>query len=247
MRLLIGIDDTDNVDSIGTGDVLENLMDKLRENELGSGGFITRHQLYVHEAIPYTSHNSAMCCIAEVDHLIKTIDFCRDFMDVSCAEGSDPGLCVIDLDRLRYKKRIIRFGQSAKSMVLKKRDALEVTDLHRQAVYLSEHGGTGDGVIGALAGCGLRLSGFDGKVKGKLLPLSEKQVITVGELCEMFEITSSMDIQQRPIDASDTVRLCCPTKAIFWNHKPAMYLARDKSGKAAWRVYSIQELKGLVD
>ena len=33
---------------------------------------------------------------------------------------------------------------------------------------LSEHGGTGDGVIGALAGVGLRLSGSDGRIKGKI-------------------------------------------------------------------------------
>ena len=247
MRILIGIDDTDNIDSIGTGDVLENLLTQLRENKLGSGGYITRHQLYVHEEIPYTSHNSAMCCVAQVDYLLETIAFCRAYMDASCADGSDPGLCIIDLDRLRYKKRLIRFGQSAKSMILKKRDALEVSDLHRQAVYLSEHGGTGGGIIGALAGCGLRLSGFDGKVKGKLMPLAEDQIMTVNEMCQLFSVSDVMDIQQRPIDAMDTVRLCCPTKAIFWDHGTAMYLARDKSGKAAWRVYSIQELKGLVD
>ena len=34
-------------------------------------------------------------------------------------------------------------------------------------VHLSEHGGTGIGVIGALAGAGLRLSGNDGRFKGK--------------------------------------------------------------------------------
>ncbi len=247
MRILIGVDDTDNIDSIGTGEVLENLIAALNEKNLAAGSFITRHQLYVHEDIPYTSHNSAMCCEVEVENLYETVDFCRAFMNVSCADGSDPGLCIVDLDRIRYKKRLIRFGQAAKAMVLKKRDALDVADLHRQAVFLSEHGGTGEGIIGALAGCGLRLSGHDGKLKGKLKPPVENQAVTVGQLCEMFYLSTAMDKDQRPIDVSDTVRLCCPTKAIFWDHTPAMYLAKDKSGNAKWRVYSIQELKGIVD
>ena len=150
-------------------------------------------------------------------------------------------------DRLRYKKRLVRFGNAAKKMILKKRDALDVADLHRQAVYLSEHGGTGGGVIGALAGCGLRLSGYDGKVKGKFKPPVENQVMTVGELCQMFSLSMAMDKDQQVIEASDTVRFCCPTKAVFWDHDAAIYLAKDKSGNAYWRVYSIQELKGIVD
>ncbi len=247
MRILIGIDDTDNIDSAGTGDALENLIAALHSKHLGSCGFITRHQLHIHEDIPYTTHNSAMCCEAEIENLYDTIDFCRSCMDVICAQGSDPGLCIVDLDRLRYKKRLIRFGRTAKAMILKKRDAMDVADLHRQAVYLSEHGGTGNGVIGALACCGLRLSGHDGKVKGKLFPPGGKQVLTVGELCRTFSLVSAMDTQQRRIDPSDSVRFCSPTKAVYWDHAAAIYLTREKNGEATWRVYSIQELKGIVD
>jgi hypothetical protein len=247
MQILIGIDDPDTLESIGTGEVLENLMSAMRENNLGAGSFVTRHQLYGHEAIPYTSHNSAMCCGAEVENLYETVDFCRAFMDTSCAAGSDPGLCIVDLDRLRYKKRLIRFGMSAKVTVLKKREALEVADLHRQAVYLSEHGGTGGGIIGALAGCGLRLFGYDGKLKGKLEVPGDNPVMTVGELCGLFNLSGAMDREHRPIDDTDAVRICCPTKAVFWGHNAALYLARNKNGQAPWRTYSVQELKGLVD
>lgn len=247
MRILICIDDTDNLESIGTGEVLENLCAALHKNGLGRGGFVTRHQLFVHEDIPYTSHNSAMCCEAEIEDLEKVIIFCRDYMSTSCAEGSDPGLCVIDLDKLKNKKRLIRFGVAAKSTVLKKREAMDIAMLNQGAVYLSEHGGTGDGIIGALAGTGLRLSGSDGKIKGKLNPPKSGEIMTVGALCKVCNVSYAMDVDKRRIDGVDTVLFNNPTKAVFWEHQLAFYLAEDKSGRAQWRVLGIQELKGLVD
>lgn len=246
MHILIGIDDTDNLDSIGTGEVLENLSAALVEAGLGQGGFVTRHQLYIHEDIPYTSHNSAMCCAMEAEKLDEVIHFCRDYMHTFCAPGSDPGLCIVDLDKLRYKKRIIRFGHSAKTRVITKSDAMDMVALYKRAIYLSEHGGTGGGVIGALAGCGLRLSGFDGKIKGKIAPLQTQPVITVETLCKTFSLGFAMDAQRNLISPSDTVWLSCPTKAVYWDHQAAIYLEKDQSGRAAWRVYNIQELKGLV-
>ncbi len=50
-------------------------------------------------------------------------------------------------------------------------------------VHLSEHGGTGIGVIGALAGAGLKLSGNDGRFKGKFrLRADERGVASVAEI-----------------------------------------------------------------
>jgi hypothetical protein len=58
---------------------------------------------------------------------------------------------------------------------------------------------------------------------------------------------SAMDKERRPIKPEDTVRFSQPTKAVFWDSKLAIYLAEDKSGTADWRVFGIQELKGLVE
>ena len=120
-HILICIDDTDNLESIGTGEVLENLCAGLRKQGLAASGFITRHQLYIHEDIAYTSHNSSMCCEAETDDLENVLHFCRRFMDTSCAEGSDPGLCIVNLDHFDCRAELISFGRAAKNSVLKKR------------------------------------------------------------------------------------------------------------------------------
>lgn len=247
MRILICIDDTDNLESIGTGEVLENLCAALQDGGIGRGGFITRHQLFVHEDIPYTSHNSAMCCEAEVEDLAETINFCRCYMNTACAEGSDPGLCIVDLGNLPDKEKLICFGTSAKIKVLKKQDAIDEAACQPGTVWLSEHGGTGGGIIGALAGCGLRLSGSDGKIKGKLKPRNPDDIMTVGKLCDICGVSYAMDAERRPINMEDTVSFSQPTKAVFWDSRLAVYLTSNQSGSSAWRVYGIQELKGMVE
>ena len=52
----------------------------------------------------------------------------------------------------------------------------------RCGAHLSEHGGTGQGVIGALAGVALRLGGNDGRFKGRLHVPSADGVTSVNEI-----------------------------------------------------------------
>ena len=82
MKVLIAIDDTDNLETPGTGHLASDLIDLLEKEGLGKGSPITRHQLYVHEDIPYTSHNSSMCFEAEIEesNLGRVTEFCQDFL-----------------------------------------------------------------------------------------------------------------------------------------------------------------------
>jgi len=61
---LIGIDDTDNPTSPGTGRLARRLSDECARRGLRPLG-VTRHQFLVHPAIPYTSHNSGACIALE--------------------------------------------------------------------------------------------------------------------------------------------------------------------------------------
>lgn len=62
MQMLVSIDDTDNLESRGTGEIASLLAKLLEEREWGKAQVITRHQLLVHPDIPYTSHNSYVFC-----------------------------------------------------------------------------------------------------------------------------------------------------------------------------------------
>ena len=65
MKVYFGFDDTDNLNSAyGTGKVARWFQDAMPEDCECLG--VVRQQLFVCDEIPYTSHNSAACLIAEM-------------------------------------------------------------------------------------------------------------------------------------------------------------------------------------
>ena len=184
MRILVSIDDTGITLTLKEVPVNWPLCwpRPLKKKAGVSSEPVTRHQLLVHPDIPYTSHNSAMCFAAELDpfRLDQLIDYASEFLVKESATGSDPGLCVVAVDHLARPGWLIAFGYSAKQEVLTKDYAYGLAE--ELNIHLSEHGGTGDGIIGALAGAGLRLSGNDGRFRGKLKIKPEYEVASVGEI-----------------------------------------------------------------
>jgi len=159
-RYLIGLDDTDAGDSVGTGALARELSSHLVRELAARPSGITRHQLLVHPDIPYTSHNSSACIEVETSAGIDSLSrACRDFVRFLYHPGADPGLCVAEPDRLT--DACVDFGRRAQRRIVTKEEALDLAA--SAGILLEEHGGTGLGVVGALAGCGLRSSGEDGR------------------------------------------------------------------------------------
>jgi len=246
MKILLCIDDTDNLDSIGTGEVLQNLCEELDKEGLGKGGFVSRHQLFVHEDIPYTSHNSSMCCQVELESGKFTVllELCREYMAGNCAEGSDPGLCIVLHETIEAseKEELITYGQAAKVKIFTKEEAYALAAKYPTKVFLSEHGGTGQGIIGALAGCGLRLYGNDGRMKGKIYPQEPKSVQKVGEFCAKHNLICAMTLDGQLIDGNDTLIPGEEVKAVILNHQPTIILSPDKE-PGMWRPADKKQLK----
>jgi len=161
MRILIGIDDTDNLTTRGTGFRARQLGERLAAAGIGTVRGITRHQLFVHPSIPYTSHNSSACLDVEVEtaELEPARDFCRDYLASESAEGSDAGLCVARFDGV--PEEVVEFARSAKSVVLNREQAHELAG--RARIHLEGVTGERIGVIGALSAVGLRRGGNDGR------------------------------------------------------------------------------------
>jgi len=182
MKLLIAIDDTDSLESRGTGQLAQIMIEKIEQMRWGICSKITRHQLFVHEDIPYTSHNSAMCFEAEIDkHRYEPlIDFGMQFLETESEKGSDPGFCVVNMDNGLNTDALTTFGRRAKIEVVEKSAAYAIAnDL---GIHLSEHGGNGQGIVGALAGVGLRLTGNDGRFRGWLCYGKAGETISIKDL-----------------------------------------------------------------
>jgi hypothetical protein len=162
--VLVGIDDTDNLASPGTGWIAQSLIRQLASDGFGQPLGITRHQLLKDPRVPYTSHNSSAClaigtCVdADVDALqMSAAGFLRDH----AAPGSDPGLAITcSAVGQAGRQALTEFGFTAKCDLVDQVSARACAAQH--GVLLSGHGGTEDGVIGALAAVGLHLHGSDG-------------------------------------------------------------------------------------
>lgn len=159
MRWLLGIDDTDNEESIGTGRLARLLAEHLTRAQLAAGTSTTRHQLLVHPAIPYTSHNSSACIQIEGGGGEKLLDAARSFLLDHHHDGANPGLCVCRADAV--PPRLVEIGRRAQREVLEL--AAFDADLRELPLLLWSSGETGQGRIGACAGVALRSTGDDGR------------------------------------------------------------------------------------
>jgi hypothetical protein len=160
MTILIGIDDTDVQGSRGTGRLARAVAEQIAEHY--PVRCVTRHQLFVHPSIPYTSHNS--CAVVQIEAegsapLHEAYGIAEEVMLADFLEGSDPGLSGATLDQVA--PAVVAFGKDAQRIVLTQERARTLAG--NLGIRLKGLGGTEDGVIGAMAGLGLAATQNDGR------------------------------------------------------------------------------------
>lgn len=245
MTVFVCIDDTDSLESRGTGELADLLAREVEKRGWGRCGSITRHQLFVHPDIPYTSHNSSMCFIASMaeEHLGLLTEFAADFLACESAEGSDPGLCIAVSERMRHPGRLIEFGYQAKRAVIEMKDAFGLAS--ETGVHLSCHGGTGQGVIGALAGVGLRLGGNDGRMRGSLHIPSVDGVASVADILCNPEVDEVRTMEGVTLPDSERIRFVDKVKTVLLGGKMVLLVLpeKDQPDAAGWQTCTRRQLK----
>jgi hypothetical protein len=161
MKILLGFDDTDVLGApIGTGRLVRMFEKKLPPATRLWG--VLRHQLLLDERIPYTSHNSPACAVVEVEDaavMPRLIELAIEHLAELASPGSDPGLCVAREDA--DLADAIGFGLACTHSIQTQEEAKAVAA--SAGIHLSGHGGTNDGIIGALAAVGLTAQGWSGR------------------------------------------------------------------------------------
>jgi tRNA(Ile2) C34 agmatinyltransferase TiaS len=158
MICFIGMDDTDTLESRGTGRLARQVAGCLAEDFRVLG--VVRHQLWHDRRVPYTKNNSSATLVLEAGDPADLEVIFRRVKEVMLADfqpGSDPGLCVA----AEVPEEITRFGRRAKVELVSQAEARRLAGKH--GIRLAGLGGTEGGVIGALAGVGLAASGEDGR------------------------------------------------------------------------------------
>ncbi len=239
MKFLIGVDDTDNLESRGTGHRVRMLADGLSANRLGEPQSITRHQLLVDPQIPYTSHNSSACVLIKANDADKVWNFSREFLLRESASGSDAGLCLAQWSSVNAD--VAAFAGRAKLEVLTMLEARETAS--KSGIRCEGLTGTGGGIIGALAAVGLRYAGNDGRflwLPG-LRELEGKYSVSDLVAAHIDYVCTLDGVQLHPetlVDVGEWIR------PILKNGKATLYV-EEKNHE--WVVISKDRIKSLSD
>lgn len=232
MKLYICVDDTDDLTkSTSTGTIADMIAQRAKDmgGRLEQG--ITRHQLLLHEDIDYTSHNSSMCMVIDIDgvEVSEIKKAAEEVLLANKAESSDPGLCFCRLDRLNQPDRLISYGKRAQKEIISKEEAYALAE-EIGGIVLEEYGGTGIGVIGALAGVGLRLSGCDGTFRGGKGSGYAGQSYPVSQWKTMMGIQQVVDFYGKELGNEEQVAVEKNLKLAMLDHKKTL-IADLRDGK----------------
>lgn len=249
LEILIGIDDMDQEGEMGTGKIASILARCLEEEYQCPCGEVSRHQLFLHPCIPYTSHNSSLCFPAAIkeEHYKNIIKYTIDFLQEYKAENSDPGFCLALVNKtsrgyaLPGKEKLIAFGFAAKERILTKEKAYGLAQALN--LHLSEHGGTGDGVIGALAGVGLRLSGNDGRFRGHHLQESKARFLLAKEIIQQTPIQRVKSIDGEIIQDDEPIELGPKIKSVLQDGESVLLVKPLEGYQRRWKTCSKEYIK----
>lgn len=202
--LLIGIDDTDNLETRGTGFRARQLAAALEQEGLARASGVTRHQLLVDDRVPYTSHNSSACLqVGALAPREALLDFCRAFLLEIAAEGSDVGLCIA---APAQADEAIDFALSAKAELVGQPRARATAE--RCDIALEGLTGTRDGIIGALAAVGLFRHGDDGRyIWLRNIRELHDTCVTIGELRAQTGVDAVAEIDGPDVTSREDARV----------------------------------------
>lgn len=228
MRLYLGFDDTDDADAdFGTGRLVRDFCAGLACDVTVLG--VIRHQLPRLADIPYTSHNSSACVVAEVpgrESLPGLVQAAAAHLAERAAPGADPGLCCAFASDV--PAGLVDFALECNGRKTTQAAAL------RAAAGLELHGlgGSNDGIIGAAAAVGLTRYGWCGRciVWGNMRRLPDP--VSVGELAREGVRVVSVDRDPMVPQIGDPVSGGW-LRPSLWAGEPVLQVLADGPGR--WR------------
>ena len=233
MNLLVCVDDTDDLTkSISTGAIVQKIAKEYQALGAKMDEGISRHQLLLSAQVEYTSHNSSMCASFALDGVSKDelIRIAEDIINEFKAGPADPGLAFCWLDELEHPLELIEYGFKAKQVVITKDEAYAFAERDK-GLFLEELGGTGIGVIGALAGLGLRLSRCDGTIRGKTGAKIAGETFSATDMMLQIKVKAILDEHGHIIPDDAQTYVADMVKRSYWDGRLVAWSKLCKDGR----------------
>jgi hypothetical protein len=245
VNIFIGIDDTDNLETRGTGHHARMLGHSLMEAGLFEMRSVTRHQLLVDRRIPFTSHNSSACLAGVCSgNLNDLIGYARDFLKRESAFDSDAGLCVALQDEIT--PAIVNFGNRAKREILTINDAYRL--IADTFIYLEGFLNTRIGVIGSLAAVGLRAGGNDGRLLWSRNLRETTGDFRISEFLELVDVDRVVEKDLFMPDPESVIRITEWCRPVMIGGKITLIAEKNENNQPyAYQSASKDYIKGISE
>jgi hypothetical protein len=132
----------------------------------------------------------------------------------------------------------MNFGFKAKEEILSKEQAYKTAE--DCGIHLSEHGGTGQGIIGALAAIALRMTGNDGRFQGRTQLKDTGESMSIGEIISTTEIEEVQSIDGQVLAVDEILIIGEKIKTVLLDGKRKLLVYREEDG---WHTCNNKHLK----
>lgn len=220
LKIFVALDDFRQFDGAKAGEMAAQLTSHIEQMGWGKCSIPSRHRLYPHPETGCKKHNTARCFEADINgqYLDEFIVFGCSLMKRTVGADSNAGLAVVVPELMENTDELIAYAYQAKETLVSKDQALQLS--HKPGIYLFSLSGSGQGIIGALAGAGLRMTGNDGQFRGKLhIGTGEDYIATVREIINASYVQQVKNMDFDNISEDEHVRMGEKVKIVLLDHK----------------------------
>ncbi len=244
MKIFVAIDDSRQLDGAKAGETASILTKFIAEKGWGKCAIPSRHRLFSHPDTGCKKHNTARSFSADIAD-----EYLDDFIDHACkliirngSLDSNAGLAVAVPELMKNPEDLIDYAYRAKEEVISKTEALEFGK--QPGIYLLELSGSGQGIIGALAGAGLRITGNDGQFRGKLhIGTGEDYIATVSEIVNKTYVEQVKNMDFENLGDEECVRMGEKVKVVLLDNKYTLMVFSTDIETPKWQTSTTHMLR----
>lgn len=246
MKIYVAIDDSRQLDGGKAGETAFLLGKYIEKRGWGKSAIPSRHRLYPNPATGCKKHNTARSLAADIDeqHLADFIDYACTLVKSTGTPDSNAGLVIAIPELMDNPGELVQYAYQVKEEMIGKEEALKLVD--RPGLYVFELNGSGNGIIGALAAAGLRMTGNDGQFRGKLqVGSGEDYIARVREIIDETYVEQVKNMNFETLHDDEYVRMGEKVKVVLLDNQYTLMVFSTDIDHPKWQTSTTHMLRAF--
>ena len=244
MKIYVALDDSRQLDGGKAGETASLMAKFIEEKNWGQSAIPSRHRLYPHPETGCKKHNTARSFAADIheQYLAAFIDYACKLVKETGTPDSNAGLVAAIPELMANPDELIDYAYRVKEELVTKEEALGFAN--KPGLYVFEVNGSGQGIIGALAAAGLRITGNDGQFRGKLqVGTGEDYIASVKEIVDKTYVEQVKNMDFEDIGDAEYVRMGEKVKVVLLDNKYTLMVFPTELEHPKWQTSTTHMLR----